>query len=266
MAHAWRMADAQPQHGNHALVESQFGPRAQAYVDSPVHAAGPDLDALASLLQAGPRVARALDVGTGGGHVAYLMARYAQFVTATDLADDMVAVVARTARQRGLDNVDVVKAPVEQLPFDDGWFDFVACRFSAHHWADLEAGLRETRRVARAGAPAVFIDAYSPGRALLDTHLQAIELLRDMSHVRDYTAAEWCASLSRAGFSLCKYQTWRLRLEFASWTSRMRTPEDNVRAIRALQAAAATDTREYFAIEPDGSFMLDVLMLEALAS
>jgi SAM-dependent methyltransferase len=259
------MVDAQQQHAHHAIVDAQFGPRAQAYVDSPVHAAGPDLDALEGILQAASPL-RALDVGTGGGHVAYLMARYAQFVTATDLSDEMVAAVARTAHERGLVNVEVIRAPVEQLPFADGWFDFVACRFSAHHWTDLDAGLRETRRVAKDGAPVVFIDAYSPGRALLDTHLQAVELLRDMSHVRDYTTAEWSASLTRAGFDVRNYQTWRLRLEFSSWISRMRTPEDNVRAIRALQAAAPEETRRHFAIEPDGSFMLDVHMLESRAS
>ncbi len=259
------MPDAQHQRGHHALVDSQFGPRARAYVDSPVHAAGPDLDALGSILQAASPL-RALDVGTGGGHVAYLMARHAQHVTATDLSDEMVAVVAGTARERGLGNVDVVKAPVEQLPFDDAWFDFVASRFSAHHWADLDAGLREMRRVARDGAPVIFIDAYSPGRPLLDTHLQSVELLRDMSHVRDYTTAEWSASLAREGFSIRTCQTWRLPLEFSSWISRMRTPEDNVRAIRALQAAAPEETRRHFGIEPDGSFMLDVQMLETRAS
>jgi ubiquinone/menaquinone biosynthesis C-methylase UbiE len=259
-----RMVDAQLQRAHHAVVNSQFGPRAQAYVDSPVHAAGPDLDALAGMLQAVPPV-RALDVGTGGGHVAYLMARYAQLVTATDLSGDMVAVVAQTARERGLDNVEAIMAPVEQLPFDDAWFDFAVSRLSAHHWTDLDAGLRAIRRVVKSAAPVVFIDAYSPGRALLDTHLQAVEVLRDMSHVRDYTPAEWNAALSRAGFSVCTYQTWRLRLEFSSWISRMQTPQDNVRAIRALQAAAADETRGHFGIEPDGSFMLDVHMLETRA-
>jgi hypothetical protein len=45
----------------------------------------------------------------------------------------------------------------------------------------------------------------------------------------------------------------------------MRTPETNVRAIRALQAAASSDTRAHFAIEADGSFMLDMLMMETVA-
>jgi hypothetical protein len=55
-------------------------------------------------------------------------------------------------------------------------------------------------------------------------------------------------------------------MDFPTWTARMRTPEANVRAIRALQEAAGAEVRRHFAIEPDGSFMLDVLMIEATAT
>ncbi len=56
------------------VVGDQFGPRAKAYVESAVHAAGQDLDALENLVRkAAP--ARALDLGTGGGHVTYRLAR-----------------------------------------------------------------------------------------------------------------------------------------------------------------------------------------------
>jgi hypothetical protein len=46
----------------------------------------------------------------------------------------------------------------------------------------------------------------------------------------------------------------------------MRTPEENVKAIRALQGTASAETKMHFAIEPDGSFLLDVLMIEASAA
>jgi SAM-dependent methyltransferase len=252
------------EHVHEEILEAQFGPRAQAYVQSAVHASGPDLDAFRQVVQArAPQ--RALDIGSGGGHLAYVMARYARDVTATDLSSDMLAAVAENARERGFKNVETVTAPAERLPFEAGRFDLVGCRYSAHHWGDFEAGVREARRVLQAGGSAVFIDAVSSGRALFDTHLQAVEVLRDTSHVRDYSAAEWTAALARARFALQGCRTWRLRMDFPTWTARMRTPEDNVRAIRALQAAAAAETRAYFEIEADGSFLLDVLMLETLA-
>jgi len=250
--------------GHEEILEAQFGPRARAYVESAVHARGPDLDAAAEVIRAvAPR--RALDIGSGGGHLAYLMAAHAGSVTATDLSSEMLAAVAVTARERGLSNVETVTAPAERLPFDAGSFDFVGCRYSAHHWRDFEAGVREARRVLEAGASAVFIDAVSSGWALFDTHLQAVELLRDASHVRDYSAAEWTAALGRAGLAPRGIRTWRLRMDFPTWTARMRTPEENVRAIRALQAAAAVETRAFFEIEADGSFLLDVMMIETRA-
>lgn len=247
------------------VVESQFGPRARAYVESAVHAQGEDLQHLNGLArEAGP--ARALDLGCGGGHVAYTLARHAGTVTATDLSAEMLAAVAATAREKGLVNIETAQAAAENLPFADASFDFLACRYSAHHWRDFSAGVRQARRVLKAGATAVFIDAYAPHTALLDTHLQAIELLRDTSHTRNHSAAEWLATLSRSGFAVSAMRTWRLRMDFAVWTARMRTPEVNQAAIRALQAAASDEVRGHFAIEADGSFMLDIALVEAAAA
>jgi hypothetical protein len=52
-------------------------------------------------------------------------------------------------------------------------------------------------------------------------------------------------------------------MEFASWIARMRTPEVNVAAIRALQSAAPVEVTEHFSIEADGSFLLDSVLIEA---
>jgi SAM-dependent methyltransferase len=247
------------------VVEAQFGPRAKAYVESAVHSQGADLDAIGALAQK-LRPELALDLGAGGGHVAYVLARHARRVVATDLSSEMLAAVAQTAREKGLGNIETVEAPAERLPFDGETFDFVASRFSTHHWRGFDAGLRQARRTLKRGGRAVFVDAYAPGQALLDTHLQAIELLRDHSHVRDYSCAQWLDSLARSGFALDACRTWRLRMDFPVWIARMRTPEENVKAIRALQGAASAETKAHFAIEPDGSFLLDVLMIEASAA
>ena len=244
------------------VVEAQFGPRAKAYVESAVHSQGADLDAIGALAHK-LRPELALDLGAGGGHVAYVVARHAQRVVATDLSSEMLAAVARTAREKGLGNIETVEAPAELLPFEDGTFDFVASRYSAHHWRDFDAGLRQARRVLKRGGRAVFVDVYAPGQALFDTHLQAIELLRDHSHVRDYASAQWLDTLGRSGFAIEVCRTWRLRMDFPVWIARMQTPQDNVKAIRALQIAASAETKAHFAIEPDGSFLLDVLMIEA---
>ncbi|MBB3999076.1 class I SAM-dependent methyltransferase [Aureimonas pseudogalii] len=246
------------------MADDQFGPQADTYVASPVHASGADLERLGALAAAS-RPVRALDLGTGGGHVAYALSPHAGAVVACDLSLDMVAAVEREAARRSLANVTGTVAPAERLPFADGEFDLVASRFSAHHWADMACGLRETRRVLSAGGAAVFIDVVAPSVAVLDTHLQAVELLRAPSHVRDYRVSEWIATLEGAGFRIDEVRTWRLRMEFASWTARIATSPASTAAIRSLQTKAATATATYFAIEPDGSFALDVAWFGATA-
>ena len=83
--------------------------------------------------------------------------------------------------------------------------------------------------------------------------------------MRDYTLAEWSASLARAGFAVGTVRTWRLHLDFSSWIARMRTPDILVAAIKALHAAAPREVRAHYAIEADGSFTIDTMMIETLA-
>lgn len=249
---------------HHDLTDAQFGPQAAAYVASTVHSQGADLERLTSLSAASPGM-RVLDLGTGGGHAAYALAPAAAEVVACDLSAEMVSAVEIEARRRSLSNIRGHVASAEQLPFDVAHFDLIVSRFSAHHWPDLVAGLREARRVIKPGGAAVFIDIVSPPAAVLDTHLQAIELLRDPSHGRDYRVAEWGVALEQAGFAIVEVQSWRLRMDFAAWTARMNTSPEATAAIRSIQAKASAATHAHFEIEPDGSFQIDAAWLRVVA-
>ncbi len=245
-----------------ALVSGQFGARAAAYLGSAVHAQGADLEALASLAR-GQSGARVLDLGCGAGHVSFAVATHVGEVVACDLSAEMLDTVARAAAERGLSNVRTERGVAEELPFEDASFDLVLSRYSAHHWRDFDAGLREATRVLKPGGVAGFVDAVSPGLPLLDTHLQAIEVLRDPSHVRDYARAEWEAALARAGLIPGAVTPFRVRMEFAVWVERMRTPPVQVEAIRALQGAVSGGVARHFGIGPDGSFDLDIALFQA---
>ena len=148
----------------HSFVASHYAPRAAAYVSSAVHSGGPDLDQIEAFARARPDT-RVLDLGCGGGHVSYRVAPHVREVVACDLTPDMLALVKQTARERGLTNIAVEQGAAERLPFADGSFDVVLCRFSAHHWDNMEAGLREARRVLKRAGGAVFADGFAPARA-----------------------------------------------------------------------------------------------------
>jgi SAM-dependent methyltransferase len=250
---------------HHAIVAQQFGPQAAAYVASAAHSSGPDLDRLEAIARERPG-ARVLDLGCGGGHASFRVAEQVAEVVACDLSSGMLAAVTAEAQRRNLGNITTCHAPAERLPFDDAAFSMLVCRLTAHHWHDLEAGLREARRILADDAPAVFIDVVSPAHPALDTHLQALELLRDPSHVRDYRLDEWIAAVGRGGFAIDRVQTHLLRMEFTSWVERMATPALHVEAIRSLQAAASGQVRRAFRIEADGSFMIEVATIETETS
>lgn len=247
----------------HAFVAAQYGPRANDYVTSLTHSSGDDLDQLDGLLR-GHAGARVLDLGCGGGHVSYRASPHVASVVACDLTPDMLEAVGRTAASHGLSNIVLQQAPAEALPFEQRSFDFVLCRFSAHHWHDMEAGLREARRVLRPDGQAVFIDTIAPVDPLLDTHLQAVELLRDGSHVPNYSVPEWIAALSRARFAVTGLTCRRLRLEFPTWIARTRTSPTHADVIRSLQDNAPQAVREHFAVAEDGSFTLDTMTVTAV--
>ena len=253
---------AMPGRSHETIVSDQFSPQAQSYLASAVHAQGEDLDMLRRIVAERPN-AVSLDLGCGGGHVSFMLAPLTQKVVAYDLAPAMVETVRAEANRRSLKNLETRQGFVEKLPWPDDSFDLVVSRYSAHHWRDIAAGLMEARRVLKHGGLAVFMDVAAPDQPLLDTWLQSLELLRDPSHVRDYTIGEWRGMLENAGFQPTEASRFRLRLEFSSWVRRINTPELHIQAIRSLQAMAGADVCQYFEIEPDGTFKLDTMLMIA---
>ena len=249
-----------------ALVAQQFGNTASAYLTSAVHAQGADLTALrdiAANLTGSSKRPVVLDLGCGAGHASFAVAPVAQSVTAFDLAPEMLAVVAGIAQERGLPQIVTQQGNVTSLPFADASFCMVMTRFSAHHWFDVPAALQEVKRVLKPGGVLVVIDITAPESPLHDTTLQAVELLRDGSHVRDYRASEWLRMLAEAGFGGERVDGWKLDMQFDEWTARMRTPAERVTAIRSLLRGAPQETRDYFAVREDETFTIDSTMFRA---
>ena len=247
------------------LAAHQFGVSAAAYLTSAVHAQGRDLQRLAAMVQK-EHPCRALDVGCGAGHASFALAAAGAQVTAFDLSPAMLAIVAQEAATRGLRDLQTCQGPADKLPFADASFDLVVTRFSAHHWPDVPAALREMRRVIKPQGTLVIIDVVALESPLCDTLLQTVEILRDASHVRDYRASEWSAMLQQAGFAAPVVDGWSLTMEFASWVARMRTPELRVQAIRDVWAQAPQEAREAMRVQPDGSFDLSVAWLQTQPS
>jgi len=244
-------------------VAAQFGAVAERYRTSAVHAAGEDLAQLVRLanLRGSERV---LDAGSGAGHTALAVAVGAAQVTAIDLSAAMLAQGRQLAGERGLDNITFEVGDVEALTAGDGVFDLVVSRYSAHHWPHPQRALCELHRVLQPGGRVLLSDIVSWEGAVTDTHLQAIELLRDSSHVRDHTTAQWLAMLAEAGFNATVRYRWALRLQFDEWTRRIATPPAAVAMLRTMLTNAPAEVHALLQIEADCSFTLQGALIEGV--
>jgi SAM-dependent methyltransferase len=183
--------------------------RAGLYAESDAHRKGDDLDLLVGWA-AGARTA--LDVATGGGHVARRLREEGVTVTTCDPAPGM--------------HPDVI-CRAEDIPFADASFDVVACRTAAHHFAGPAAAVGEMARVAR--DLVLLVDTLNMGEAA-----EEAEKLRDPSHVRNYTEAEWRDFVAGAGLELDELVVLEHTIDFRAWLERTDCRGETARRVQAL--------------------------------
>ncbi len=169
--------------------------RAEQYRTSEAHREGPDLDLLVEWAS-GARTA--LDVATGGGHVARRLREVGIEVVSCDPAPGM--------------HPDVV-CRAEELPFADKSFDVVATRVAAHHYADVGAAVAEMARVA-AGSVLIVDNVF------MGDEVEKAEILRDPSHVRNYGEDEWLAFAAQAGLRVEEVRFFEKPIELQPWLDR----------------------------------------------
>src|SRR5665213_1611710 len=159
------------------LVQEQFGKTAASYLTSTPHALGKSLERLVALT-APQKNWRALDVATGGGHVAYTFAPHVERMWATDITQEMLDMVKGEAQKRGLANLRTAYAKAEALPFEDASFDLVTCRIAPHHFDSIAEFLDEVHRVLKPNGVFAVVDNVVPEGSVGD-YVNAFERFRD---------------------------------------------------------------------------------------
>jgi SAM-dependent methyltransferase len=193
------------------VTSNVWDERADAYRRSPTHAAGPDLDLLVEW--AGPGEGRdALDVATGGGHLARRLAEAGWVVTTTDASPGMRPTVVSRA---------------EELPFADRSFDLVATRLAAHHFGDVGLAVRELARVARGR---VLVE----DMVFVDDRVEEAEKLRDPSHMRTYTEAEWRRLAADSGLEILELVLMDRVMSLPAWFARTGCQGEQAERVREL--------------------------------
>lgn len=226
-------------------MQAQFGPSAAAYVASPGHAAGPDLEwLLAWGRRRGAR--RVLDIATGGGHTALAFGRFTPSVVAMDLTLPMLQAARQFVTREGGVAVRFVGGDVEALPFRDGTFGTVTCRIAAHHFPALLPALREVARVLRAGGTLLAQDILGHDDEEPAAFILEVERRRDPSHVRAYRQLEWTAFLRAAGLTVLDETVMSKVRPWDEWTTRMRMTREARADLERFVLAAPARCRDAF--------------------
>lgn len=230
---------------NKSLVQVEFGRTAQHYLTSAPHAKGASLEKLVTLTQPKPTW-HVLDIATGAGHTAYAFAPHVARVWATDITDEMMAVVREEAKTRKLDNIRVAYAKAEALPFEDASFDCVTSRIAPHHFDSIADFLVEVWRVLKPGGVFGLVDNVAPEGSVGD-FVNGFERLRDPSHLRAWSMPEWRAAIEAQGFRIEHEELLRKTIEFESWAGRHDATMK--RLLRGLLSEANAAVRDFLEVK-----------------
>jgi SAM-dependent methyltransferase len=203
--------------------------RAEAYRQAEEQREGADLDLLVEWCEPAEDV-KALDVATGGGHVARRLREEGCNVVTLDPSPGM--------------QPDVI-ARAEDLPFADGSFEVVVSRIAPHHFSDVEVAIAE---MARVSSRLVLIE----DTLYADERVEQAEKLRDPTHVRSYTEDEWWAFLTRAGLEVERVELIEKTHPFEAWLARTGCEGGEAERVRQLLSERTT---------PDGSAWTDTKIL-----
>jgi len=151
---------------------------------------GPVETALSDALDGG--LGALLDVGTGTGRIAELLAERAGHVTALDKSPEMLRIARTRLQQLPADRLDLVQGDFASLPFADGSFDTLVFHQVLHYAQEPETALAEAARVTRPGGRVAVIDFAAHDRE---------ELRASHAHARlGFADSQMLELLEAAGF------------------------------------------------------------------
>lgn len=191
-------------------ILDQFTRQAVPFATAPAIRNQEALQRIVEMADAGPDDT-VLDVACGPGLLVCAFAKVVRHATGIDLTPAMLEQARELERQQGLRNITWQRGDVLPLPFEDGTFSIVSARFAFHHFLDPLAVLKEMRRVCRTGGRIVVADS-APAREKADA-FNAVERLRDPSHVRAMPVEELRDMFRIAGLNDPRIATYRLEGE-----------------------------------------------------
>ena len=199
---------------------------------------------------------RLLDVATGTGFTALAFAPLVASVVGLDVSPGMLAQAREQAERAQLGNVTFQEGAAEALPFPNSSFDIVTCRVAPHHFLSVPQFVGEVARVLVPGGRFLLADTSVPDNAPEVADWQnRVEMLRDPSHVRNYTPSEWRTFLENAGLRVQPLEhAGTIPITLEDWLTKAGCVGETAEQVRDVFRTAPSDCVAAFQIasRPDG--------------
>ena len=192
-----------------------------------------------------------LDVATGTGFTALAFAPLVRSVIGLDVSPGMLRQAEAYAAEGGITNAVFQEGAAELLPFADSSFDLVTCRIAPHHFLSVPKFLTETARVLKPGGRFVLADTTVPDDLPEAADWQnAIEAVRDPSHVQNYPPSVWREMAEAAGLTVtdCHTEGNGITIPLSDWITKAGCTPDQVTDVRHAFAEAPGSALAVFQI------------------
>lgn len=177
---------------------------------------------------------RSLDVACGPGSVVAAFALRVRYSVGLDATEAMLEQARQLAAAQNLGNTEWIRGDVYNLPFDDGAFDIVSCRFAFHHFEAPERAFAEMLRVCRTGGRIVLCDAVASDDADKARAFNHMEKHRDPSTVEFRTLDALKRYFTTAGMPVPTAQFYKVAAERERLIAMSFPVDDNRETLRKI--------------------------------
>ena len=217
------------------LVRDEFSRQAEAMAAAPAFSAEAIMNRFKEAI-APKKAGVMLDLACGPGILLAGLASTMKLNVGVDLTPKMIQMTRAKSLAANLTNIRFLESPAENLPFASHLFDCVVTRLTLHHFLDPLSVLREVKRILKPDGLLVIADLLSSEDPTETRLHNALEQLRDPSHIRMLPASELLKMVNDAGFRVISTDHWLQARHFGEWAAIV----ENTRSLKSLEVVMKT--------------------------
>jgi len=201
---------------HHRQIKEEFSRQVNTFSEAVALTDSGVVDRIRSATGLGVKL-RVLDVGCGPGIVAEALAGDGHAVVALDLTPEMVRRARQRCQDSGFSNVHYIISQAEHLPFEEAAFNAVVTRLTIHHFIDPGVVCSDMARITRLKGRLIVADIVTSENAEEAELHNALEKLRDPSHVSMISSIAMEDLVETMGLNIIQKDQWTMQREFGEW-------------------------------------------------